>query len=1566
MSKSFWPQLAVNAGTNAILTFGTDFATHKGVDGNDWLSFALNTAMGTALHAMNQHGDAVTVNTADESIVSGQPALSPAQSQNPQQLPLWDPAVFPISQDSTAATPTVEEETSQTDVPQRGTPAVQQLPLWEPADFSQNDFSYDPATGTVKVTANGEPVTARFPRSVPQQLSASDVALPGESWEGKAFAIYEKGSGGYGIRPIVSLPDGTPALWGGQGTPPSAAKLQAGLQYYDVYQATPENPVSWLTNGEYVILPPMAGGENEPSQQPNEAQPQPQQINRSDLGPLIGRGTVKDVYAYGVDQVVAVLKPGQDPNTISTEIKKLNWLQTQGFPTVQANLATVDGHPAMVMDRYAEGSNGILESGSSQFLNQQSIDDLTKIRNLMNGKQKFSFNDLQFLVDRQGHVVMADPENMYQDDSFLKSNNRLIDSLIGVAQKNAGLQTSPQNAGQPQPAPQPLVPAVTSSQPEDESGLVEASTQPAPGQQPGDRSEPEDSKNWPVKGKAPAGSPLLAFMKKAMFWGRNPPGETFTPEKYDELRQKLLANGQIKAGDYPATYSAFKVDDHTILLAWLPETPGDTDIHFHTYTFSQTFSTKGHPGAFDDFLRSLNLPKGVEEFLGKDNITNYAFNVAKMVTPGSEVSLGPVPYYCGVFQGHYTGEQIQQILMTNLAQLDNRTVADMQQVSEMPRPTDAQYLPALDDNNLPAQNPNDPPPSTLQFNSNSLQKFDLRARLHATITALDFSGKGPDPVQAILKLLQGNPLKFAHFGELTFNKEHVQVQRGAEVNYETFGKTLTWLRDQGLGKLFTVIHNDWSRVGTDPNNKRPLTVKGSYENLVEAVKFWTDPELKDLVQPVFAHTGIGRTSRGSDVPTPDLTFEYYDSNGTLQTETRGFSDHIEVMRFLKEKIPNLVFDFSWNDVTKNYIESPVLGQKFKDWVMEDNPNLPKEQQNRFSITIGSDAVRPVFLQQKNQGINTFLPILADLARSGPIGEEAVLNLVSRNYARLLDDAYGQQVAWWENNIANGTEGFDAQKYNAAKTEFDLLQSIRNGLRDDQGNLILGPDGQTPVWEGSRAYLEQKWTAWIDQVKSKGEVDPSQLGNPGFLVSLFRDTPDPHQQPEPPHSSDPPVDKWWKNPVAYAAWSWNDGWLRRGELTAGGAKNNPADSPDPITQAAVKKLRESSWLLGTAAVGLTALDAHFFARMPLGRILHESGFVTRGVQFLARDTWNENVRVFRENLTEQGHLTPEALNEFVNPIWRAAKEKDFSDLQLFNVAGATLQFWNNYQELFNRPIETGPDATWTASARGQAILAKVGEFTSTLASILNVDPASLSPFASTAPWGIQMRAALLLTYMANVGYAIGTTVGTNLMTDLTPTDHTNPAVFATKAAFALTNAIAGAWTAEGLASGIAGRNMEGHPWMQKAQALIQTAFTIDGGIWAAGVGWQTVTDIVANHGPVTSAADVVELAGILAWTYAANRNRVAADAAVSGKPQPHTNEAWKTVAIMAVGLAVTQVMSELISDGATKAGDNAVDAELGNIFKWIQSIGKQQTPKVTPTPTYTPTPTPVTIPLPHHQ
>src|SRR5262249_28760932 len=54
-------------------------------------------------------------------------------------------------------------------------------------------------------------------------------------------------------------------------------------------------------------------------------------------------------------------------------------------------------------------------------------------------------------------------------------------------------------------------------------------------------------------------------------------------------------------------------------------------------------------------------------------VTSFVRSVIHMMAPNAEVTLGPVPYYCGG-QGHYTAAETQWIRMANLAQLDARTV----------------------------------------------------------------------------------------------------------------------------------------------------------------------------------------------------------------------------------------------------------------------------------------------------------------------------------------------------------------------------------------------------------------------------------------------------------------------------------------------------------------------------------------------------------------------------------------------------------------------------------------------------------------------------------------------------------------------------------------------------------------------------------------------------------------------------------------------------------------------------------------------------------------------------
>jgi len=55
-------------------------------------------------------------------------------------------------------------------------------------------------------------------------------------------------------------------------------------------------------------------------------------------------------------------------------------------------------------------------------------------------------DDLQFLIDADGHVVVADPLAVHYDTPISASNQRMIDVLIDVAKENVA-QRDEESAG---------------------------------------------------------------------------------------------------------------------------------------------------------------------------------------------------------------------------------------------------------------------------------------------------------------------------------------------------------------------------------------------------------------------------------------------------------------------------------------------------------------------------------------------------------------------------------------------------------------------------------------------------------------------------------------------------------------------------------------------------------------------------------------------------------------------------------------------------------------------------------------------------------------------------------------------------------------------------------------------------------------------------------------------------------------------------------------------------------------------------------------------------------------
>ena len=173
------------------------------------------------------------------------------------------------------------------------------------------------------------------------------------------------------------------------------------------------------------------------------------ELSSADLGPLVGEGMNKKVYEYGDNKVVAV---EESAVPISRELQMLHQLKVLGVPTVDAVAATVDGKPAMVMDRYALGSQKIVSfmeiRGSSSLLNDRSVTDLEKIREVMIGK-KIRIDNLQFLIGKNGEVVVADPIGVHVGRQFhpgggpSKINLLYIDLLIQASKRNASGEPPP-------------------------------------------------------------------------------------------------------------------------------------------------------------------------------------------------------------------------------------------------------------------------------------------------------------------------------------------------------------------------------------------------------------------------------------------------------------------------------------------------------------------------------------------------------------------------------------------------------------------------------------------------------------------------------------------------------------------------------------------------------------------------------------------------------------------------------------------------------------------------------------------------------------------------------------------------------------------------------------------------------------------------------------------------------------------------------------------------------------------------------------------------------------------
>ena len=95
-----------------------------------------------------------------------------------------------------------------------------------------------------------------------------------------------------------------------------------------------------------------------------------------------------------------------------------------------------------MFDRFAQGSKDVVRLsrgkvrtvGSSPLLNARSAADLRAIRRTM-VDNNIKINDLQFLIGRDGRIVIADPLPPITRAAPSRNNLRMIDLLIQAAEK---------------------------------------------------------------------------------------------------------------------------------------------------------------------------------------------------------------------------------------------------------------------------------------------------------------------------------------------------------------------------------------------------------------------------------------------------------------------------------------------------------------------------------------------------------------------------------------------------------------------------------------------------------------------------------------------------------------------------------------------------------------------------------------------------------------------------------------------------------------------------------------------------------------------------------------------------------------------------------------------------------------------------------------------------------------------------------------------------------------------------------------------------------------------------
>jgi hypothetical protein len=148
------------------------------------------------------------------------------------------------------------------------------------------------------------------------------------------------------------------------------------------------------------------------------AQSRPALDKKYEIGESLGSGLWKHVHTVKdhPDLVIGILHDGKPASTLTDERSILTKLAKKGVPVAQIlEVGTYEGEPAYVEKRYVTGSKA--DDWYTQrwdVLNETTLADVATIRRTL-AEARFDIVDPQFLVDAEGHVVVADPLRLITD-----------------------------------------------------------------------------------------------------------------------------------------------------------------------------------------------------------------------------------------------------------------------------------------------------------------------------------------------------------------------------------------------------------------------------------------------------------------------------------------------------------------------------------------------------------------------------------------------------------------------------------------------------------------------------------------------------------------------------------------------------------------------------------------------------------------------------------------------------------------------------------------------------------------------------------------------------------------------------------------------------------------------------------------------------------------------------------------------------------------------------------------------------------------------------------------------